>query len=430
MVNLFNVVKVSAKNTLTTLTTLNTLTTFIYMKLNFKDKKALIRVDFNVPLDKSFNITDDTRIREAIPTIQHILEQGGAVILMSHLGRPLEKLNADGSVNIQKFTLQHLVKHLRKKLKVKIQFADDCVGKQAVKKAAALKPGEVLLLENTRFHAEEEAGDEAFAKKISALGDIYVNDAFGTAHRAHASTTVVAHYFDKAHKTFGFLMEREIENATKAMSTPAKPVTCVTGGSKVSDKIMLLEKFLDYADNILIGGAMAYTFFLAKKGEVGNSLVEADKLKTAVEFLKKARAAGVKVLLPKDSVCGDKFAIDAAVQVCPSNLIPAGWMGLDIGPSAAKSFASVIRKSQTVIWNGPMGVFEIPAFANGTKVVAKACASATKKGAFTMVGGGDSVAAVNQLKLAKKVSFVSTGGGAMLEFMEGKVLPGIKAITG
>ena len=400
------------------------------MKLNFKDKKALVRVDFNVPLDKEFNITDDTRIREALPTIQHILAQGGSAILMSHLGRPLDKLNADGSINRAKFTLNHLVKHLKKKLKCKVHFADDCVGKSAVKKAAALKPGEVLLLENTRFCPEEEKGDTAFAQKLSALGDIYVNDAFGTAHRAHASTTVVAQFFDKNHKTFGFLMEREIENASRAMHNPAKPVTCVTGGSKVSDKIMLLEKFLDYADNILIGGAMAYTFFLAKKGAVGNSLVEADKLKTATEFLKKAKAAGVKVLLPKDSVCGDKFAADAAVQVCPSNQIPAGWMGLDIGPAAARQFAGVIRKSQTIIWNGPMGVFEMEAFANGTKVVAKACAAATKKGAFTMVGGGDSVAAVNQLKLAKKVSFVSTGGGAMLEFLEGKELPGIKAITG
>jgi len=400
------------------------------MTLNFKDKKALIRVDFNVPLDKQYNITDDTRIREALPTIQHILKQGGSAILMSHLGRPLEKLNPDGSINREKFTLNHLTKHLKKKLKCKVHFADDCVGKAAVKKAAALKPGEVLLLENTRFYAEEEKGDEAFSKKLAALGDIYVNDAFGTAHRAHASTTVVAHFFDKDHKTFGFLMEREIENASRAMHNPAKPVTCVTGGSKVSDKIMLLEKFLDYADNILIGGAMAYTFFLAKKGAVGNSLVEADKLATAKDFLKKAKAAGVKVLLPKDSVCGDKFAADAATQVCPSNQIPDGWMGLDIGPAAARAFAGVIRKSQTIIWNGPMGVFEMEAFANGTKVVAKACAAATKKGAFTMVGGGDSVAAVNQLKLAKKVSFVSTGGGAMLEFLEGKELPGIKAITG
>jgi phosphoglycerate kinase len=400
------------------------------MNINFKDKKALVRVDFNVPLDKSYNITDDTRIREAVPTIRQILDQGGAAILMSHLGRPLEKRNADGSINKEKFTLKHLVKHLRKKLRAKVHFADDCVGKQAAKKAAALKPGEVLLLENTRFYEEEEKGDAVFAKKLADLGDVYINDAFGTAHRAHASTTIVANYFDKAHKSFGLLMDREIENASRAMKNPAKPVTCVTGGSKVSDKILLLEKFLDYADNILIGGAMAYTFFLAKKGAVGNSLVEADKLKIAKDFLKKAKAAGVKVLLPKDSVCGDKFAADAAVQVCPSNQIPDGWMGLDIGPSAARSFASVIRKSQTVIWNGPMGVFEMPSFAGGTKVVAKACAAATKKGAFTMVGGGDSVAAVNQLKLSKKVSFVSTGGGAMLEFLEGKELPGIKAIQG
>ena len=400
------------------------------MNLDFSNKKALVRVDFNVPLDKEFKITDDTRIKAAIPTIQHILEQGGSVILMSHLGRPLSKLNEDGSINREKFTLKHLVKHLRRKLKTRVHFVDDCIGKAAVKKAAELKPGEVLLLENTRFYKKEKKGDEEFAKKLAALGDIYVNDAFGTAHRAHASTTIVAHYFDKYHKTFGFLMEREIENATRAMKDPEKPVTCVTGGSKVSDKILLLEKFLDYADNILIGGAMAYTFFLAKKGSVGNSLVEEDKLKIAKEFLKKAKDAGVKVLLPRDSVCGDKFAADAQVEVYPSNQIPDGWMGLDIGPSAARSFASAIRKSKTVIWNGPMGVFEMPVFANGTKVVAKACASATRKGAFTMVGGGDSVAAVNQLKLAKKVSFVSTGGGAMLEFLEGKELPGIKAING
>jgi phosphoglycerate kinase len=392
-------------------------------QIDFKGKKALVRVDFNVPLDKSFQITDDTRIREALPTIKHILDAGGSAILMSHLGRPLEKLNADGTINVQKFTLNHLVKHLRKKLKTKIHFADDCVGKSAVKKAAALKPGEVLLLENTRFHAEEEKGDAEFSKKLAALGDVYINDAFGTAHRAHASTTIVANYFAAPNKAFGFLMEREIENATKAMHEPAKPVTCVTGGAKV-------EKFLDYADNIIIGGAMAYTFFLAKKGSVGNSLVEADRLKTAKDFLKKAKEAGVKVYLPKDSVCGDKFAADAAVQTCLSNQIPDGWMGLDIGPAAARQFAGIIRKSSTVIWNGPMGVFEMEAFANGTKVVAKACAQATKKGAFTMVGGGDSVAAVNQLKLAKKVSFVSTGGGAMLEFLEGKELPGIKAIKG
>lgn len=401
---------------------------FHYMQLNFKDKKALIRVDFNVPLDKQYNITDDTRIREALPTIQHILKEGGAVILMSHLGRPLEKRNADGSINREKFTLQHLVQHLRKKLKTKVHFADDCVGKSAVKKAAALKAGEVLLLENTRFYEEEEKGDAEFAKKLAALADVYVNDAFGTAHRAHASTTIVAHYFDKNHKCFGFLMEREIENANRVMRNPEHPVTCVVGGAKVSDKIVLLERFLDFANNIIVGGAMAYTFMQAKKGAVGNSLVEPDRVKAAKDFLKKAKDAGVKVLLPKDSVCGDKFAADAAVQVYPSNQIPDGWMGLDIGPSAVKSYAKVIRQSKTIIWNGPMGVFEMPAFAEGTKAVAKAVARATKGGAFSMVGGGDSVAAVNQMKLAKKVSFVSTGGGAMLEYLEGKELPGIKAI--
>ena len=398
------------------------------MKINFKGKKALIRVDFNVPLDKEYRITDDTRIREALPTIQHILQEGGAAILMSHLGRPLEKRNADGSINREKFTLEHLVRHLRKKLKTRVHFADDCIGKSAVKKAAALKPGEVLLLENTRFYAEEEAGDPVFAQKLAALGDVYVNDAFGTAHRAHASTTVVANSFDKNHKCFGFLMEREIENANRVLKNPEKPVTCVVGGAKVSDKIVLLERFLDFADNIIVGGAMAYTFMLAKKGTVGNSLVEPDRLKAAKEFLKKAKAAGVKVWLPKDSVCGDKFAADAAVQVYPSNQIPAGWMGLDIGPSAAKTYGRVIRQSKTIIWNGPMGVFEMPAFAEGTKYIAKSVARATKNGAFSMVGGGDSVAAVNQLKLAKKVSFVSTGGGAMLEYLEGKELPGIRAI--
>lgn len=400
------------------------------MNINFKGKKALVRVDFNVPLDKEYKITDDTRIREALPTIQKILQQGGSAILMSHLGRPLDKLNADGTINRTKFTLQHLVKHLRKKLKTKVHFADDCVGKSAVRKAAALPAGEVLLLENTRFYTEEEKGDAEFAKKLAALADVYVNDAFGTAHRAHASTTIVAKSFDKNHKCFGLLMEREIENANRVMKSPEKPVTCVVGGAKVSDKIVLLERFLDFADNIIVGGAMAYTFMLAKKGTVGTSLVEPERVKAAKEFLKKAKAAGVKVLLPKDSVCADKFAADAAVQTCLSHQIPDGWMGLDIGPSAIKAFGKTIRQSKTIIWNGPMGVFEMPAFAEGTKSIAKAVARATKNGAFSMVGGGDSVAAVNQMKLAKKVSFVSTGGGAMLEYLEGKELPGIKAIAG
>ena len=287
----------------------------------------------------------------------------------------------------------------------------------------------MLLLENTRFHPEEEAGDSAFAKQLSELGDVYVNDAFGTAHRAHASTAVVAGYFSAENKCFGHLMQSEIENATRVMNESEKPVTCVVGGAKVSDKIVLLERFLDFADNIIIGGAMAYTFVLAKRGKVGSSLVEEDKVKDAREFLKKAKEAEVKVLLPRDSVVADRFAADANVQITPSKEIPDGWMGLDIGPSAIRSFGKTIRQSKTVIWNGPMGVFEMPAFADGTKKVARAVATATRNGAFSMVGGGDSVAAVNLMKLGKKISFVSTGGGAMLEFLEGKELPGIRAIN-
>jgi phosphoglycerate kinase len=400
------------------------------MKINFAGKKALVRVDFNVPLDKAYQITDDTRIREAIPTLRTILDQGGACVLMSHLGRPLEKLNADGSINVEKFTLKHLVGHLKKKLKTKVYFSDNCVGKKAEKMAANLKPGEVLLLENTRFHAEEEKGDAAFAAQLAVLGDVYVNDAFGTAHRAHASTTVVAHSFDAKNKCFGMLMEREITNANRVLTQSKKPVTAITGGAKVSDKMLLLMRFLDFADNIIIGGGMAYTFFKAQNGTIGNSLVELDRLKTAKDFLKAAKAKGVKVYLPIDSICADKFDAAAKTQVCASKAIPDGWMGLDIGPAAAKKFASVVRKSATIIWNGPMGVFEMEAFAGGTKHIAKTVAAATKKGAYSMVGGGDSVAAVNQMKLGKKVSFISTGGGAMLEYLEGKELPGIKAITG
>jgi phosphoglycerate kinase len=399
------------------------------MDIQFKDKKALVRVDFNVPLNAEFKITDDTRIKAAIPTLSYILEQGGSCILMSHLGRPLKKKLEDGSIDVEKFTLKHLVPYIRRKMKTKVHFASDCVGKVAQKKAAALKPGEILVLENTRFHPEEEAGDSDFSKQLAELGDVYVNDAFGTAHRAHASTAVMAQYFDKKSKCFGFLMQKEIENATHVLGNSEKPVTCVVGGAKVSDKIVLLERFLDFADNIIVGGAMAYTFMLAKRGHVGNSLVEADKVKEAKAFLKNAKEAGVKVLLPRDSVCADKFAADANVEVFQSKEIPDGWMGLDIGPSAARSYARLIRQSKTVIWNGPMGVFEMPAFAEGTKKVARAVAAATKNGAFTMVGGGDSVSAINHLKLGKRVSFVSTGGGAMLEFLEGKELPGIKAIN-
>jgi phosphoglycerate kinase len=401
----------------------------IFMKINFEGKKALIRVDFNVPLDKEYNITDDTRLREAMPTIEHILWQGGAVILMSHLGRPLEKLNADGTINKSKFTLQHIVPYLMDALGCEIYFAEDCIGEDAVELAENLQMGEVLVLENTRFHAEEEKGDAAFAKKLAALGDVYVNDAFGTAHRAHASTTVVANYFSADKKCFGFLMEKEIVNADKVLHHSERPVTAITGGAKVSDKILLLDKFLDTVDNIIIGGGMAYTFFKAQGGNIGNSLLEADRIDTALEFLKKAEAKGVKVYLPMDSVCGDKFAADANVVTTPSGAIPDGYMGLDIGPKAIEAFIEVIENSKTLIWNGPMGVFEMEAFANGTRSIAEAVAEATQNGAFSLVGGGDSVAAVNQMGLNDQVSFVSTGGGAMLEYLEGKELPGIKAIA-
>lgn len=388
-----------------------------------------MRVDFNVPLDKQYNITDDTRMQQALPTIKHVLNRGGAVVLMSHLGRPLAKLNEDGTVNVEKFTLDHLTKPLAEMLGTRVSFCPETVGETASKMAAALRPGEVLLLENTRFQKEEEKGDVEFAKKLAALGDIYVNDAFGTAHRAHASTTVMAQFFPKENRTFGFLMESEIENAGKVLNNPQRPFTAITGGAKVSDKIVLLERFLDLVDNIIIGGGMAYTFFKAQGGQIGNSLVEADKLDMALDLLRKAEAKGVKIYLPVDSVVADKFDAAANFKTTPSNEIPDGWMGLDIGEQAIGSFQKVIMDSKTIIWNGPMGVFEMPNFANGTKSITLAVAKATKGGAFSLVGGGDSVAAVNQMGLSDQVSFVSTGGGAMLEMLEGKELPGIKAIT-
>jgi phosphoglycerate kinase len=400
------------------------------MKINFEGKKALIRVDFNVPLDKEYNITDDTRLREAMPTIEHILWQGGAVILMSHLGRPLEKPNADGTINKTKFTLQHVVPYLMDALGADIYFADDCIGEEATEMAEGLQMGEVLVLENTRFHIEEEKGDAEFAKKLASLGDVFVNDAFGTAHRAHASTTIVANYFKPEEKCFGFLMEKEIVNADKVLHHSEHPVTAITGGAKVSDKILLLEKFLDSVDNIIIGGGMAYTFFKAQGGQIGNSLLEAERIETSKDFLEKAKAKGVKVYLPMDSVCGDKFAADANTVTCSSMEIPDGYMGLDIGPDAIASFEAVIAESKTLIWNGPMGVFEMEAFSNGTRSIAEAVAEATQNGAFSLVGGGDSVAAVNQMGLSDQVSFVSTGGGAMLEYLEGKELPGIASING
>ncbi len=398
------------------------------MNIKVTNKRVLIRVDFNVPLDKNNKITDDTRIQRALPTIKYLLKSGAAVVIMSHLGRPQKKLNEDGSINVKKFTLEHLRGHLSKKLRKKVQFCPETVGKVANKMAKALKPGEILLVENTRFNKGETKGDEALAKEMSKLGQIYINDAFGTAHRAHSSTATVAKYFGARSKSFGFLMSAEIENANKVINDPERPVTAIVGGAKVSDKILLLDRLIEFADNIIVGGGMAYTFIKAKGGRTGNSLVEEDKLKLALRLLKKAEKRKVNIYLPKDSTIADQFSAKAKREVKDSNKINKGWMGLDIGPDAQKAFSKVILESKTLLWNGPMGVFEMKPYAKGTKAIAKAVAKATKKGAFSLVGGGDSVAAVNQMGLADEVSYVSTGGGAMLEFLEGKTLPGIAAM--
>ncbi|MEJ6979833.1 phosphoglycerate kinase [Pedobacter sp. P351] len=389
--------------------------------LNFSGKKALIRVDFNVPLDENFNITDDNRIQGALPTITKILKDGGSVILMSHLGRP-----KDGPTD--KYSLKHLVGHLSNVLNREVQFADDCIGAQASEKAAALKSGEVLLLENLRFYKEEEKGDKAFAEKLSKLGDVYVNDAFGTAHRAHASTAVIAQFFPDA-KYFGYLMAGELANAEKVLNNPERPFTAIMGGAKVSDKILLIEKLLDKVDNLLIGGGMAYTFAKAKGGNIGNSLVEADKLDLALELIEKAKSKGVNLVLPTDSVIADAFSPDANTDAANNDNIKDGWMGLDIGPAAVKQYKEVVASSKTILWNGPMGVFEMQKFEAGTKAVAEAVVEATENGAFSLIGGGDSAAAVAKFGFEENVSYVSTGGGALLEYMEGKELPGVKAIN-
>ncbi len=389
---------------------------------NFKGQKALIRVDFNVPLDDRYEITDDTRMKAAIPTIKKILNDGGSVILMSHLGRP-----KDGPT--EKYSLKHLVKHLSELLDGKaIEFGNDCIGYDAVEKASKLKAGEVLLLENLRFYKEEEKGDSTFAGKLSKLGDVWVNDAFGTAHRAHASTAVIAKFFPKEKRFFGLLMEGEVESGEKVLNKAEKPFVAIIGGAKVSDKILIIENLLERATDIIIGGGMAYTFFKAQGGNIGKSLCEEDRLDTASELLKKAEKKGVCIHLPSDSVIADKFASDALVSVSPSNNVPEGWMGLDIGPNAIEQFTNVIHHSKTILWNGPMGVFEMEKFQHGTKCIAQAIAEATQKGSFSLVGGGDSVAAVNQFKYSEKVSYVSTGGGALLEYFEGKTLPGIAAV--
>lgn len=391
---------------------------------DFNGQKALIRVDFNVPLNDKFEITDDTRMRAAVPTIKKILADGGMVILMSHLGRP-----KDGPSD--KYSLKHLIKHLSELLGgATVLFADDCIGEKASLTASMMRPGEVLLLENLRFYKEEEKGDAKFAEKLSKLGDVWVNDAFGTAHRAHASTAVIAQFFPAEKRLFGLVMEGEVASAEKVLHKAEKPFVAIIGGAKVSDKILIIENLLERATDIIIGGGMAYTFMKAQGGKIGNSLCEEDRLQTALDILRKAEAKGVCIHLPSDSVIADKFAADAQTSVAPSNNIPDGWMGLDIGNMACEQFSNVIKKSKTILWNGPMGVFEMPKFQHGTKTIAVAIAEATQNGSFSLVGGGDSVAAVNQFGFAEKVSYVSTGGGAMLEYFEGKLLPGIAAVSG
>jgi phosphoglycerate kinase len=391
-------------------------------QFNFNQKRALIRVDFNVPLNENFEITDDTRMRAAIPTIQKILKDGGSIVLMSHLGRPKEGPTP-------KYSLVHLVKHLAEITHSNVKFADDCIGVNANQLAQNLKVGEILLLENLRFYKEEENGDEAFAKKLSQLGEVWVNDAFGTAHRAHASTAVIAKFFSVENRFFGYLMEAEVSSAEKVMHKSEKPFTAIIGGAKVSDKILIIENLLERATDIIIGGGMAYTFMKARGGNIGNSLCEDDRLINAIALLEKAKAKNVSIHLPEDSVIADKFSADANTKVAASDNIPDGWLGLDIGPKAVSVFSEVIKKSKTILWNGPMGVFEMEKFQNGTKSIAFAVAEATTNGAFSLIGGGDSVAAINQFHLAEKVSYVSTGGGALLEYFEGKELPGIKAVT-
>jgi len=387
--------------------------------INFKDKKAVIRVDFNVPLDENFNVTDANRIEAAKPTIDKILQEGGSVILMSHLGRPK-------GVE-EKYSLKHIVAKVSEVLGVEVKFVDDCIGDKAEQASADLKPGEVLLLENLRFYKEEEAGDADFAQKLAKLGDVYVNDAFGTAHRAHASTTIIANYFPED-KVFGTLLAKEIESLDKVLKNSEKPVTAVLGGSKVSSKITVIENILDKVDHLIIGGGMTFTFIKAQGGKIGDSICEDDKQELALEILAKAKEKNVQVHIPVDVIAADGFKNDANTQVVDVREIPDGWQGLDAGPKSLENFKKVILESKTILWNGPLGVFEMENFAKGTIALGNFIAEATEKGAFSLVGGGDSVAAVKQFGLEDKMSYVSTGGGAMLEMLEGKTLPGIAAI--
>ncbi|MCF8304572.1 MAG: phosphoglycerate kinase [Bacteroidales bacterium] len=388
---------------------------------NFKNERALIRADFNVPLDDQYTITDTNRIDATIPTIQKILNDGGAVILMSHLGRPKGE-------RTEKYSLKHLVPFLSESLGCNVKFADDCIGEETKEKAQSLKPGEVLLLENLRFHKEETKGDEEFAKQLAELADVYVNDAFGTAHREHASTAVIARFFP-GKKMFGYILGNEIKYIDKVMHDAKKPYTAILGGAKVSGKIEVINNLLDKVDNLLIGGGMMFTFIKALGGKVGNSLVENDLIDVAKKTMERAEMLGVKLFIPVDAIIADKFADDADKKTSDVKNIPDDWMGMDIGPETLKQYNEIIKDSKTLLWNGPMGVFEMASFAEGTQQIAKAVADATSKGAFSVIGGGDSVAAINKYHLGDKVSFVSTGGGAMLEFIEGKELPGIKAIN-
>ena len=387
---------------------------------NFSGKRALVRVDFNVPLNANFEITDDTRMRAAIPTIRKIIADGGTVILMSHLGRPKD-------IPEEKYSLKHIVSHLSSLLKTNIYFAPDCIGDVARTAVNKLKPGDVLLLENLRFHKQETAGTESFAKELASLGDVYVNDAFGTAHRAHASTTVVANFFPND-KVFGYLMANELSSINKVLNNAERPLTAILGGAKVSGKISIITQLLSKIDNLIIGGGMAYTFIKAMGGKVGSSLVEEDKLEIALSIIHEAKEKKVNLYLPSDTIIADVFSNESNTDLCPINEIPQGWLGLDIGPDTIKKYSEVIMKSKTILWNGPMGVFEMSNFEKGTKSIAEAIVMATRKGTYSLIGGGDSVAAVNKYNMAKEVSYVSTGGGALLEYIEGQELPGVSAI--
>jgi phosphoglycerate kinase len=387
---------------------------------SFAEKKALIRVDFNVPLNDALEVSDDTRIRAAIPTIKKVLNDGGSVILMSHLGRPKGGFE-------DAFSMKHIIGAVSELIGLSVKYVADCIGEEAETEARNLKPGEVVLLENLRFHKEEEKGDEGFAEKLSKLGDVYINDAFGTAHRAHASTAIIAKFFPKD-KMFGYLMQHEIIAIDKVLHQSERPFTAVMGGAKVSSKISIIENVLGKVDHLIIGGGMTFTFIKAMGGKIGSSLVEEDKLELASELIKKAKQKGVELHLPVDAIIADKFSNEANTKLSAIDEIPDGWMGLDIGPKTIKLFDSVLLKSKTILWNGPMGVFEMSSFETGTRAVANSIVNATQQGAYSLVGGGDSVAAVNQFGISEKVSYVSTGGGALLEYMEGIELPGVKAI--